>query len=108
MTAKYEWIDDTGLGHPSLVYLDISDVAKEADVEHELDLEFEQVLELAPVIRVKQIDSFDDVRDSRGLLIDLRKVRVKGMEFRWFNKRMDSEYYALFVAFRRKEMEHNG
>ena len=96
MTAKYEWRDKSGLGHPSIVYLDIT------DAEDNLSLPIEQLLEQARTIKVKQINSFDDVFNPRGWL-DRRKVQVKGYEFRWHYKVMDGEYYALFAAFVRKE-----
>lgn len=97
MTAKYEWRDETDLGHPSIVYLDIT------GVEDDPSLPLEHLLEQAPVIKVRQIDSFDDVFSANGWL-DLRKVRVRGYWLRWHYKIMDSEYYALFVAFVKKEV----
>lgn len=99
MTAKYEWVDATGLRHPSLIYLDIT------EVEEELSWPFEHTLEHARIIKVKQIDSFDDV--FSGGRLDRRKVRVKGMQFVWHHKVMNREYYALFVAFVRKEVSSN-
>jgi len=98
--AEYEWRDETGLGHPSIVYLDIS------DVKEELSQPFKHTLKQARVIRVKQIDSFDDVFNANGWL-DLRKVRVRGMRFIWHHRVMNGEYYALFVAFVRKEAKDN-
>jgi hypothetical protein len=93
VTAQYEWLDETGLGHPSLVYLDIT------GIPDELDQPFGKVLEQAPIIKVKQIDSFNDVFDD-GLL-NRRKVRVGGMQIVWYYR----EPYALFVAFERKEVK---
>jgi len=101
MTTEYEWRDETGLGHPSIVYLDIS------DVKEELAQPFEHTLKQARVIRVKQIGRFDDVFNTNGWL-DLRKVRVRGMEFVWHHRVMNGEYYALFVAFVKKEVKDNG
>ncbi len=99
MTAKYEWRDETNLGHPSLVYLDITEVTDD------LYVPFEQLLEQAEIVRVKQIDSFDAVFNKGRL--DLRRVRMKGYEFHWHHRVMNSEYYALFVAFKRKETKEN-
>ena len=99
MTAKYEWQDDTGLGHPSIVYLDVT------DVEDDLSLPFTHLLEQSQILRVREIDSFDDV--FSGGRLDLRRVRVRGYEFRWHHRVIDREYYALFVAFVRKEVSSN-
>ena len=96
MTAKYEWTDDAGLRHPSIVYLDVT------EVEDDLSLPAEHLLSLSAILKVKKIDSFGDVFNSNGLL-DRRKVRMPGYDFRWHYKVMDSEYYALFVAFVKKE-----
>ena len=95
MTAQYEWRDETDLGHPSLVYLDISNVSDSYLVP------FSEVLEESTILKVKHIQSFDDVF-NRGRL-NLRKVRApKGMEFVWHHRVMNTDYYALFVAFRQK------
>ncbi len=99
MTAKYEWRDETGLGHPSLVLLDITDVD-----ESKCPL-LEDILEQAPVLKVKQIESFG-VMFSGGRL-DLRKVRARGYEFLWHYKVMNRDHYALFVALVRKEVRDN-
>ena len=100
MTAKYEWRGEADLGHPSIVYLDIT------GVKDDLSLPIEHLLEQSTVLKVKQIDSFDDVFNSNGWL-DRRRVRMKGYEFRWHYKAMDREYYALFVAFVRKGVNEN-
>lgn len=95
MTAKYEWTDDTGLRHPSLVYLDVT------DTDDDLSLIFEDLLALSPVLKVKKIDSFEAMFNEGRL--DHRRARaLKGMEFVWHHKVMNRECYALFVAFRRK------
>lgn len=96
MTAKYEWFDETDdLGHPSIVYLDVT------DVEDDLSISTEELLAQAIVLKVKQIDSFTSVFHKGGGL-DRRRVRMPGYDFRWHYRAMDREYYALFVAFVRK------
>jgi len=98
MTAEYEWIDETGLRHPSIVFLDIT------SVDDDLSLPIEFLLEEATVLEVRRIDSFQYMLNANGWL-DMRKVRMKGYEFRWHCQVMDDEYCALFVALVKKEDE---
>ena len=94
--AKFEWIDDSGLRHPSLVYLDITNIPDTAE-RYRLDV----VLEQAKILKVKRIDSFDEAFE-RGRL-NRHKVRLRGYEFWWYDCVMNDEHYAVFAAFVKKE-----
>jgi len=94
--AQYEWHDETGLGHPSLVYLDIS------DIQDDLAMPLDEVLGRAKIIKVKRIESLKSIGYTKA---DHRpKVRApKGYEFVWYHSEMSRKRYACFVAFRRIE-----
>ena len=55
--AKFEWIDDSGLRHPSLVYLDITSIPDTA-ARYRLDV----VLEQAKVLKVKRREGPGTIR----------------------------------------------
>lgn len=95
--AKYEWADQTGLRRPSLVFLDITDYWPD-----DWRIPVEEILENAPVIKQKQIESLK----SLGLTKDGRvKARTpRGYyPYEWHKFAMNRNYYACFLAFRRKE-----
>jgi hypothetical protein len=96
--AEYEWEDETGLRHPSLVKLDVTALSA-AD---EVALATDQILRRARVLSVKRIDSFSDgFRPGGGL--DKRRVRTPaGYRFCWQYAAMTHKRYALFVAYRRR------
>lgn len=94
--SEYEWEDETGMRHPSLVKLDVTGINPD-----NLTLSVEEILNRATVLDVRPIDSFRDCFRPSGAL-DHRAVRTpKGYWQCWHYKAMDMERYALFVAYRR-------
>ena len=88
--AQYEWQDDTGLRHPSLVLLDVTGAR--------FGVDFENGIDESKVMSVRRIESAKS-------MFRLGKVTVRaprGYRFCWQHTAMDQRYYALFVAFERK------
>ncbi len=70
--AKFEWIDDSGLRHPSLVYLDITDIPDTSD-RYRLDV----MLEQAKVLKVKRSEGPDGTGPSQKNLVVKLVFRVR-------------------------------
>ena len=88
--AQYEWQDETGLRHPSLVLLDVTGAR--------FGVDFEKGIDKSKVMSVRQIESAKS-------MFRLGQVTVrapKDYRFCWQHMAMDQRYYALFVAFERK------
>ena len=89
--AKFEWRDEQGVGHPSLVYLDVTGVPE--------PVTFERAITQGRIVKTRRIQSFDDLFLRSGRL-DRRRVKLPGYQFVWLHCEMSSEYYAVFAAFR--------
>ena len=88
MTAKYGWRDETGLQHPSLVVLDITE-----DRFPPLD----QLKDMAPMY-VKRIYAAKDYF-IKGKINRRKLPRIKGYRFQWHNFQMNNDVYALFLGY---------
>jgi hypothetical protein len=92
MDSKYEWRDETGLGHPSLVFIDVTGLPDEITKDIH---QFESMAE--KVIKVKQIDSFNDVFQRGGIWAG-KKFIPAGWKFEWYHMEMNADCYAIFFA----------
>ena len=92
--AKYEWIDETGMGRPSLVLLDITNWPDQILIE--------EILENAPIIRQKQIESLQSLKLGKDGRVKVRTP--KGYEpYLWHKFTMNQDYYACFLAYVRSD-----
>ena len=89
--AQYEWQDETGLRHPSLVKLDVTGAR--------FGVDFEKGIDESKVMSIRRIESAKSM--FRGGRVTARAP--KGYRFCWQHTAMDRRYYALFVASERKE-----
>lgn len=88
--AKYEHIDKTGMRHPSIVVLDITN---NRFCEND-DL----INDKLPILQVREIYSTEDYFNRE--IINKRKLpRIKGYKFEWHYRIMNSECYALFLGY---------
>ena len=85
--AKYEWIDDTGLCHPSLIVLD----ATEDNQANFLNY---------PVLQVRQIYSIAEYI-NRGKIIGQKLPRMKGYKFDRYAIIYNRDHYALFLFYKK-------
>jgi len=89
--AQYEWQDEAGLRHPSLVKLDVTGAR--------FGVDFEKGIDESKVMSIRRIESAKSM--FRGGRVTARAP--KGYRFCWQHTAMDRRYYALFVAYERKE-----
>ena len=90
--AKYEWADDTGLRHPSLVVVDATS---------DFPTGSKEVIAL-PVLRVKKIYSYKEYF-KLGLLNRRKLPRIKGYVFRWYSTETRHDIYALYLGYERTQ-----
>lgn len=95
--AKYEWVDETGIHRPSLVFLDITDYWPD-----DWQIPVEEIIENAPVIKSVQIESLESLKLGKGGRVRVRMPQGY-LPYEWHKFTMNQDYYACFLAFRRKE-----
>ena len=87
--AKHEWIDETGMRRPSRVIVDVTDLQGAArHAPHAVDN--------GHILKVVPIPSLEASSKTRRYV-------PRGYRFMWHDFRMNSEYYAVFVAVERKQ-----
>ena len=92
MNAKYEWRSEKfGVGHPSLVIIDITDVPEQ--------LKYSNLLGDSRVkeLKVKKINDFNDCFNGGRFRRSCFRL-PKGYTFNWYDTKMNNEYYAVIVA----------
>ena len=87
MDAKYEWRDETNLGHPSAVMIDITGIENNRS---------KQTIDVAPVLKIKKIDSLYECFKRWPFRSPIRIP--KGYKFVWYEKVFTSYTYAIFIA----------
>jgi hypothetical protein len=93
-TIKNEWRDDTGLGHPTLIVLDVTnDNFPEYEIFDDLT-----------VLKSKQIYSIDECF-NRGKFNTHKLPKIKGYKFMWYYNRNSKSDYALYLGYTKSEEE---
>ena len=91
-TKNYEWQDSTGLKHPSLVILDVTNN----------NLPNPDEFNNLPVLKTKKI-YFVNEYFNRGLLNRRKLPKIAGFEFCWYDATLRNSQHALYMGYRLKK-----
>ena len=86
--AKYEWVDETGIKRPSRVIVDVTDLVGTARYAP-------HAAENGRILKIIPIQDLAGCKTTRYV--------PHGYRFVWHDFRMNSEYYAVFVAVEKKQ-----